>query len=129
MTVVKVSCPVYPSEVEEKVSAAIMKIFPDIILESTDKGLEGTYDNLNTFSNMIRKQKILDSTRSIMLRGSSPDKTVFFINKQVATTGKISFTEEKTVLGSIRVIVEDDNIEALIETVAPKTVDGEEVRI
>ena len=74
-----------------------------------------------------RKQKILDTTRSVMIRGKRGDRTRFFLNKQVAFVGKISFCEEKTILGTIKVLVIDDDIDALIDRVAPVTVDGEEV--
>ncbi len=119
----------YPSEDPEKVSAAILRIFPDAVLERTEKGFEGTAGSLNNFSSLIRKQKILDSTRSVMVRAMSDGRTMFFLNKQVATVGKVSFTEERTILGSIRVIVKDPDVQSLIDAVAPVTVDGEEVRI
>jgi predicted RNA binding protein with dsRBD fold (UPF0201 family) len=50
------------------------------------------------------------------------------LNKQVATVGKVSFADRRPVLGAIDVVIEDDDISALIDRVAPMTVDGEEVR-
>ncbi|MCI6025103.1 MAG: hypothetical protein MRZ10_04115 [Methanomassiliicoccales archaeon] len=94
-----------------------------------EKGLKGNTDNLDHFSKQIRKQKILDTTRSVLLRGKRGNVTRFFLNKQVAFVGKISFCEEKTILGTMRVVVEDDELDAVIENVAPETVDGEEVLI
>ena len=49
------------------------------------------------------------------------------LNKQVAYMGKISFCEGKVILGTIKVVIETDEPDALIDTVAPETVDGEEV--
>ena len=55
------------------------------------------------------------------------DRTVFHLNKQVAFMGKVSFSEPKAILGTIKVTVEEPDILALIDKVAPETVDGEEV--
>jgi hypothetical protein len=41
--------------------------------------------------------------------------------------GKLSFVEEQAPLGGIEVTIEDEGIEALIDRVAPVTVDGVEV--
>ena len=129
MTSVEVTCPVFPSEDPEKVRTAMERIFPDIEIEEKDGQLVGRTDNLDRFSKQIRKQKILDTTRSVLIRGRRGNITRFFLNKQVAFVGKVSFCEEKTILGTMKVVVEDEEMEALIEDVAPVTVDGEEVLI
>lgn len=125
---VLLSVPVYPSEDPDRVMEAVMRIFPDAVLERNDRGIDGTAGTLQHFGEQIRRQKILDTARSTMLKGQRENSTVFRLNKQVALVGKISFTEERTVLGSIKVIVEDDDILQLIERTAPNTIDGEEVR-
>ena len=127
MTSIEISCPVYPSEDPEKVKTAILKIFPDAVLEEKDDEIAGTSESLERFSKQIRKQKILDTTRSVMIHGKRGDRTRFFLNKQVAFVGKVSFCEEKTILGTMKVMIKDDDIEELIDRVAPVTVDGEEV--
>ena len=128
MPTVSIVCPVYPSEDPEKVRSAIEKLFPDVVIEEDDDGFFGTCGSLDVFSQRIRKQKILDATRSVLSHGrKGPDRTVFHLNKQVAFMGKVSFSEPKAILGTIRVTVEDVDISALIDTVAPETVDGEEV--
>ena len=129
MTSVEVTCPVFPSEDPDKVRVAMERIFPDIEIEETEDGLSGRTDNLDRFSKQIRKQRILDTTRSVLIRGRRGNVTRFFLNKQVAFVGKISFCEERTILGTMRVVVQDDEMDALIEDVAPETVDGEEVLI
>ena len=127
MTSIEISCPIYPSEDPEKVKTAVLKVFPDASIEETDDGIKGTSGSLDRFSKQIRKQKILDTTRSILIHGKRGDRTRFFLNKQVAFVGKISFCEERTILGTIKVVVIDDNLDDLIDRVAPVTVDGEEV--
>ena len=128
MTSVTIECLVNPSEDEEKVEAAILSIFPDAELERTPMGFRGTA-TIDHFSKMIRRQKILDATRGVMLKNRRGDKTWVNLNKQVATVGKISFADKNPVLGAIEVCIEDDDIEGLIDIVAPVTVNGEEVRI
>ena len=127
MQSIEITCPVYPSEDPEKVKTAILKVFPNATLEESDMGIKGTTDDLDRFSKQIRKQKILDTTRSVMLHGKRGDRTRIFPNKQVAFVGKISFCEEKTILGTMKVVIIDEDIDGLIDRVAPVTVDGEEV--
>ena len=75
-----------------------------------------------------KKKKILDATRSQMQRGlRRTGRITLNLNKQVAYMGKISFCEGKVILGTIKVIIETDEPDALIDTIAPETVDGEEV--
>lgn len=127
MPSIEISCPIYPSEDPEKVRTAVLKVFPDAVLEESDEGIRGTSSNLDRFSKQIRKQKILDTTRSVLIHGKRGDRTRFFLNKQVAFVGKISFCEERTILGTIKAVITDDDIDGLIDRVAPVTVDGEEV--
>ena len=127
MPSIEITCPVYPSEDPEKVKTAILKVFPGAVLEESETGIKGTADSLDRFSKQIRKQKILDTTRSVMLHGKRGDRTRLFLNKQVAFVGKISFCEEKTILGTMKVVIIDEDIDDLIDRVAPVTVDGEEV--
>ena len=128
MTSVTISCPVNPSEDPDKVAAAILHIFPDAELELNDSKFEGTA-TIKHFYNLIRKQKILDATRGVMLKNRRNDRTWVNLNKQVATVGKVSFADKNPVLGAIEVCIQDDDIEGLIDIVAPVTVNGEEVRI
>ena len=126
MTLVEIYCPVKPSEDPEIVRDAIMSIFPDAELEQTEKAFRGTA-SLDRFSKAIRKQKILDATRSVLIKNMKGDRTRMDLNKQVATVGKVSFSDKRPVLGAIEVTIQDDNLQMLIDKVAPVTVDGEEV--
>ncbi len=126
MATVEIFCPVNPSEDPDKVRSAIESIFPDAELELDDSGFRGTA-SLDRFAKAIRKQKILDAVRGVMLANVRGNSTKISLNKQVATVGKVSFVDKRPVLGAIEVLVKDDDIEALIDKVAPMTVDGEEV--
>ena len=126
MTAVRISCPVNPSEDEEKVRSAVLSIFPDAELSLNDGRLE-VEATLDRFSKAIRRQKILDATRAVMIMNSRGNTTRLSLNKEVATVGKVSFADKRPVLGAIEVTIEDDDLMALIDRVAPITVDGEEV--
>jgi predicted RNA binding protein with dsRBD fold (UPF0201 family) len=64
----------------------------------------------------------------VLFKGVRGNRTTIHLNKQVATVGKVSFTEPRTILGTIEVTIEDEDLELLIDRVAPETVDGEELR-
>jgi len=116
-----------PTESPSKVAKAVLNIFPDSRVEQSEEGIVARSSSLERFKELIRNYRILDTTRSVLLAGRSGSTTSFSINKQVAFVGKISFVEERMPLGSIDVTFEDEDIESLIDGVAPVTVNGEEV--
>jgi len=126
MVEVTVRCPVNPSEDEGKVRGAVLSIFPDAELSLEDGMLSGAA-SLDRFHRLIRNQRILDATRSVLIRNMRGNATWMNLNKQVATVGKVSFADRNPVLGAIEVMIRDDDIQALIDMLAPVTVDGEEV--
>ena len=128
MTSVQILCPVNPSEDPEKVRSAIVFLFPDAELELGENGFLGTAPSLDSFGRLIRRQRILDAARAVLIANMRGHKTRMSLNKQVATVGKISFADRNPVLGAIEVSVEDDDLVSLIDRVAPMTVDGEEVK-
>ncbi|MCL2890424.1 MAG: hypothetical protein FWF40_00850 [Methanomassiliicoccaceae archaeon] len=129
MLAIGISCPVFPSEDPERVRQAVLNIFPRAELILSGGTLSGDAGGADHFGEQIRRQRILDSTRSMLIKGRSGDHSVIHLNKQAAYAGKISFTEARTILGTIKVIFRSDDIVALIGSIAPQTVDGEEVRI
>jgi len=129
MPSIRVYCPIFPSEDPEKVLRAVKNIFPDMEPGTESNAIAGDTASLEHFAAQIRRQRILDTARSVMMKGRRGERTVFNLNKQAAFAGKISFTEERTILGTINVTVTADNITEFIEALAPQTVDGEEVTI
>lgn len=108
-------------------ATAITNLFPGMELKRTDYGFEGETDSLEKFRMHIRRQKILDTTRNILLRSAAGGRVRILLNKQVAYVGKVTFAEESTTLGVIDVTIKDDDIESLIDDIAPTTMDGEEI--
>ena len=96
MTSVQILCPVNPSEDPEKVRSAIVSLFPDAELELGENGFLGTAPSLDSFGRLIRRQRILDAARAVLIANMRGRRTRMSLNKQVATVGKISFADSPT---------------------------------
>ena len=116
---------VFPTEDGERVRRALLNIFPTAETAYDGDVLVATARDLDRFREVLRNHRILDSARAVLLRGLSEDGLRFQLNKQAAFVGKVSFVEGGVPLGAIEVLVADDALEALIDDVAPRTVDGE----
>ncbi len=127
MALVTVTAKCYPTEDPAKVKRAILNIFPGSEVETSADSIVARTSSLDRFKELIRNHRILDATRSVMLRAAKGDSTDFELNKQAALSGKVSFLEGKVALGGIHVEVRDQDLAALVEEVAPITVNGEEV--
>jgi predicted RNA binding protein with dsRBD fold (UPF0201 family) len=121
----RVKC--YPTEDPRKVQDALRKVFPECSIDEYEGGYIGRSSSPDRFMEIIRNLRILDTARGVMLRGMCGNRTSFTINKQVAFVGRISFIEETPPLGGIEVVIEDEHLERLIDTIAPTTVNGEEL--
>jgi len=121
------SVAVRPTESPEKVAGALKMLFPGIELAESVGQIEGRggAESLSTFHRLLREQRILDTARSVMLRGRVGDSIQFRLNKQAATVGKVSFPPEEEPLGSIHVQIRGP--EMLIDWLAPETLDGKPV--
>jgi uncharacterized protein len=127
---VSVEVEVNPTEDEEKVRAAINNILgaASITVQPFGKGsalmaeAKGK-DSLMKLRNMLRNDRVRDASRRILLKSIRGNKINFFLNKQVAYAGHISFSEEtgESPLGPIRFSIETDDPVALIEWLAKKT--------
>jgi len=116
---------IFPTEDLERVSRALLNLFPEAVVTASEGLVEVRTGDLSRFKQLIRNHKILDSTRAVMLRGIDGQTITFQLNKQAAFVGKISFAEGKVPMGHIYVQIEVTDPAALIDDVAPSTVDGE----
>lgn len=120
-----------PTESEDKVKATVNNILgnaaitvkPSIkgsILTAQAKG----QDSLFKFRNLMRKDRIRDASRRILFKSIRGNAITFCLNKQVAFAGHVSFSEEtaESPLGPIRITIETENPQQLIEWLAEKTV-------
>lgn len=119
---VTVEAPVRPSEDAEKVKKAMLNIFPDLRFEQAEDRLIGRTDNAGLFASHLKRQRIRDAARGMMMRGRrGQNRTVFLVNKQAAYVGKVSFSENESPLGDIVVTFEDEALELVINDLAPDT--------
>jgi hypothetical protein len=112
----------------ERVVSAIENIFPGLIMDIRVDRIEA-YDGpdaLKVFHKLLRKQEILDSARSAMLRGRSGDSFQFQLNKQAALMGIVSFPPVEEPLGSLHVQITGG--EQVIDWLAPATENGAPVK-
>ncbi|MGQ9587708.1 MAG: RNA-binding domain-containing protein [Thermoplasmata archaeon] len=110
----------FPTEDRERIVRAITRLFPDAEL-SGDDPITGRASSAAEFGEQLKRQRIRDAARAIMWRGAVGNSTSFKLNKQVAAVGKISFSEEEHALGDIEVTFISDDLEALIDAIAPHT--------
>jgi predicted RNA binding protein with dsRBD fold (UPF0201 family) len=127
---VHVEVDVNPTEDEEKVKKAISNIvgnptfsseaaFQGSILKAEAQGQE----SLTKFRNILHNDRIRDAARKLLNKAIRDNKISFYLNKQVAYAGHVSFCEEsaESPLGPIRVVIEADAPRELVEWLAEKT--------
>ncbi len=135
---VVVRAPLFPTEDVDKVMSALKKIFPDIgfRVEGEGKFREVVGECmcshcLENLRGMLRRQRILDSARSYLYRGREAGLVRFYLNKQAAYMGKVSFCSMEfgeSPLGAITVTVEvGDRFDEFVNWLAPATVNGKPV--
>lgn len=120
------------TEDKEKVARAVLNLFNVRLVEehSDDKVLlvgEGDERSLVKFRRLLFEQRVLDAARQFLVKGSTPNGFVFYLHKQAAFAGKVSFcTYEigESPLGPIVVEVACSNPESAILWLAPRTVQG-----
>ncbi len=119
-----------PTENEENVKAAVNNFLDNatIIIKPSIKGSSLTaiakgQDSLVKLRNLLRNDRIRDASRRLLFKSIRGNMISFYLNKQVAFVGHISFSEEsaESPLGPIRVNIETDNPEQLIDWLAEKT--------
>jgi len=127
---VQIEAEVNPTEDEVKVKRAIENIFGNLefdvkplkrgsLLTAKTKGLDG----LTKLYNLLRRERIRDAARSVLFRGVSSRSIVFHLNKQVAFSGHVSFSQPvgESPLGPIRAEIECANPNEIIDWLAPRT--------
>lgn len=127
---VQIETRVNPTESEEKVKKAIENIFGDIQtkIQHTSKGLLLTAEakgreSLTKLYNLLRRERIRDAARGVLFEGLNGNTITFFLNKQVAYAGHLSFSKEvaESPLGPIKVEIKCETARELIDWLAPKT--------
>ncbi len=125
-----VEAEVNPTEDEEKVKAAVNNVLGNaaITIKPSHKGSILTakakgQDSLIKLRNLLRQDRIRDAARRLLFKSIRGNTISFFLNKQVAFAGHVSFSEEtaESPLGPIRFTIETDDPRQLVEWLAEKT--------
>jgi len=129
--IVHVEVDVNPTEDEEKVKRAINNILynPTFTSEPAFQGYKlkavaNGQESLLNFRHLIHNDRICDAARKMLYRAvRNDDKISFYINKQVAYAGHVSFSEEnaESPLGPIHVLIETATPKLLIDWLSEKT--------
>ena len=121
---------VNPTEDEDKVQTAVNNVLGNasITVKAAQTGSTLTAeakgkDSLVKLRNILRNDRIRDAARRLLFKSIRGNEISFFLNKQVAFAGHISFSEEtaESPLGPIRFIIETDDSSQLVEWLAEKT--------
>lgn len=121
---------IYPTESEDNVKAAVNNVLSNtaITIKPSIKGstltaLAKGQDSLIKLRNLLSNDRIRDASRKLFFKSIRGNMISFCLNKQVAFAGHVSFSEEtaESPLGPIRVSIETDNPQQLIEWLAEKT--------
>jgi predicted RNA binding protein with dsRBD fold (UPF0201 family) len=127
---VQVEADVNPTENEDKVKRAVENVFSNLELEVKSQrqgslliGRGKGMDYLATLYNLLRREKIRDAARRGLYDGLNGKSIVFYLNKQVAYVGHVSFSNPfgESPLGPIKVEIHCDDPLELIDWLAPRT--------
>jgi predicted RNA binding protein with dsRBD fold (UPF0201 family) len=126
---VRIEVEVNPTEDLEKVKHAVENIFGAVkfkvkprtwgqLLIAETTGTEG----LTKLYNLLSREQIRAAARKVFFNGMDEKSVTFYLNKQVAYAGHISFCQQtgESPLGPIKVQIRCSNPRELIEWLTPK---------
>ena len=127
--VVHVEADIHPTESEDKVQTAVKNMFSNLsiqvkpdrvgsVLVAEGMGREA----LENFRAVLRRDRVRAAARKLLNANVRGNEVIFFLNKQVAFTGHISFSLEsgESPLGPIKVVIETENPRELVDWLAPR---------
>lgn len=126
---VHVEVEVNPTEDMEKVKQAVENILGTVTfqVESRKWGqllLAKTFgtEGLTKLRNILARERIRAAARKVLLGGMDKTSVIFYLNKQVAYAGHISFSQKtaESPLGPISVQISCSSPRELIEWLTPK---------
>lgn len=124
---VRIETAVHDTEVTDRVADAIRNVFPEADIESHPGRLIGETHSLESFSDLLYEQEILDTARREFEKEATRTRFSFALKKQAAYEGVINFAVgNPDELGDIEVTVtvREPDVESFIDYIAPPTEDG-----
>jgi len=125
----KIEAQINPTEESEKVKQALENIFGPVSFKIKPKtwgqlliGEISGIVGLTNLANTIKREQIISAARKILRNLATETKITFYLNKQVAYAGHISFSEQsgESPLGPIKIEIECDNSQKLIDWLTPR---------
>ncbi len=117
-----------PTEDESNVERALLKLFPSAHIEKITKPDDSValsargngLEFLSNLRNLIRQQRIRSAARSILTRSLRGSTFQFYLNKQAAFMGRVSFCEAfgESPHGPISIQVECEDPQSVIDYLA-----------
>ncbi len=129
-TELRVEAEVNPTEDSDKVRVAVERIFGELPLKLVEEqhcnrlvAMVGEMKPLSAFRELLKREQIRAAARKVLFSGIRGNTITFYLNKQVAYVGHISFSqsEGESPLGPIRVEISCDNPPDLIGWLASRT--------
>ena len=113
-------CPIFPSEDPKKVQQALSNIFEDVEIKLGKNSIKASSENLEVLAKIfevIHSHKTQRIYRKHLNNNLVDDSTWFYLNKQAAFVNTIALCDEadESPLGPIKVILESDDVESVIE--------------
>ena len=123
---VNIETEIHPTEDERKVIEAVRNLFPNAEIKIENGKLFAKTTDLSRFRELLRKQKILDTARTELVKGRQNGEIVVYLNKQTATVSRINFCDEKSILSPLKVTFKPYNIpfKKFLDYIAPQTKNG-----
>lgn len=121
---VTVSAPIAGTEVPDRVARAVENLFPEAELTVGTDRVEGEAHAVETFSERLKEQQILDTARSHLRERIEGETIRFRLKKQAAFVGMVNFSVgNPDELGDIEVAIriEEPEPEVFVEELAPPT--------
>lgn len=128
MLKIRIEAEVNPSEDPEKVKRAIGNVFGKEAASNigVERGkaiyILDSYRGLTKVYEQVRHKRTLAVLRRLLTKNREEGGTWFYLNKQAAFVGKVVLCEEaqESPLGPIKVSIETNDVDGLIEWLAPK---------
>ena len=127
---VVVEAEINPTEDEAKVKRAVENMFSNLefevkpqtrgsLLTARARGVDG----LTKLYNLLGRERIRDAARSVFYKGIGEGSIVFYLNRQVAYAGHVSFSQPvgESPLGPLTVKIQCRNPQEIIDWLAPRT--------
>ena len=125
----RVEAEINPTESEEKVKTAVENMFGNLTTQVKPQRIGNiliakakSREALENFRAALRRDRVRAAARKFLYTNQRGNTVAFFLNKQVAFTGHVSFSQEtgESPLGPIKVVVESENLREIIDWLAPR---------